>query len=340
MRRVTVGLLLLVGSLLFATEYGIDIRELLSATGATLEWDEFSRTGVLWGEEASIGFAPGEELAVADFDQVIQIDPVVYSRGNLFLPETTYETLRERLGVNPDQLRLRPIKAIVIDAGHGGKDPGANRTLSINGVETTVREKDLVLDMAVRVKAELERLLNGPEIHLSRDTDVFLELGERTEFAHSLREDPLDNILFVSLHVNASRTPWTDARGIEIYYLPPNQRRQVLEDRDEEHFDPAVLAILNDVKEEEYTLESKLVGESVLNAIAERLPATPIERGINVANFFVVREARMPSILVETGFVNNREEVLQLVTPTYRQQLSEAIALGIARYVRDFETVQ
>jgi len=340
MRRTIAGLLLLIGGALFAAEDGIDIRELLSATGATLEWDEFSRTGVLWGEEGSIGFAPGEELAVADFDEIIQIEPVVYSRGNLFLPENTYEMLRERLGINPDQLRLRPIKAIVIDAGHGGKDPGANRTLPIGGVETTVREKDLVLDMALRVKAELEGFLNGPEVHLSRDTDVFLELGERTDFAHSLRDDPLDNILFVSLHVNASPTPWTDARGIEIYYLPPNQRRQVLEDRDEEYFDPAVLSILNDVKEEEYTLESKVMGESVLNAIAEHLPGTPIERGINVANFFVVREARMPSILIETGFVNNRDEVQQLVRPAYRQELSEAIAVGIARYVRDFETVQ
>jgi N-acetylmuramoyl-L-alanine amidase len=324
---------------LFAAENTVDIQQLLSDTGATLEWDEFTQTGVLWGADATVGFEPGNALAVTDFTNVIRIEPVVYDGGRLLLPQATFDKLKEELGIDPDQLRLRPIKAIVIDAGHGGRDPGANRTLDINGVQTTVREKDLVLDMARRVKSALESMLNGPEIHLSRDSDVFLELGERTDLAHALRDNPLDNILFISLHVNASRTPWTDARGIEIYYLPPSQRRQVLQD-DDEHFDPAVLSILNDVKEEEYTLESKLMGQSVLDAIARDLPDTPIERGINVANFFVVREARMPSILIETGFINNKEEVKLLVTPEYRQRLSQSIANGIASYVRDFETVQ
>ena len=101
--------------------------------------------------------------------------------------------------------------------------------------------------------------------------------------------------------------------------------------------DPDVSSILNDLKEEEFTVESVLMGQYVLESISRGLPETPVERGIRPASFFVVREARMPSILIETGFINNRQELALLRTPEYRQRISEAIAVGIAQYVRDFE---
>ncbi|TVQ27343.1 MAG: N-acetylmuramoyl-L-alanine amidase [Spirochaetaceae bacterium] len=317
-----------------------DIDGLLTMTGATLEWDEFTRTGILWGASTSIGFTPDDPVAVDGFVDLFRVDPIVYARGRLLVPDATRAAFAERLGVTGDALRVRPIKAIVIDPGHGGRDPGANRTVTVDGKSVVVTEKDLVLDIGIRLRDALRGLVAGPEIHLSRETDVYMTLGERTEFANSLREHPLDNILFVSIHVNASPQPWTDARGVEIYYLPPSQRRQVLEPEVAAGLEPGVMAILNDLKEEEYTVESVLMGQAVLNAISERLPQTPVERGVNVANFFVVREARMPSILVETGFINNREDLAKLMTPTYRQQLADAIALGIARYVRDFESVR
>lgn len=341
MRR-TAALLFFVFTLapLSASETTVDIRELLNATGALLEWDEFTRTGLLWGADASIGFTPGEPVAVAGFDELLRIQPIVYDSGRLLVPQETYELLRERLGIQGNAARVRPIKAIVIDAGHGGVDPGANRPLTVDGETVLVKEKDIVLDMAIRVKTELERLIDGPEIHLSRDTDVFLELGERTDFANSLREEQLDNILFVSLHVNSSRDRWTDARGVEIYYLPPDQRRQVLDEDTSGSFAPDLLPILNSVKEDEYTVESVVMGQTVLRAISDQLPQTPVSRGINVANFFVVREARMPSILIEAGFINNREEIVLLNTAAYRQQMSLAIASGIAAYVNDFESIR
>lgn len=323
-----------------AEESTVDIAHLLRETGATLEWDEFMRTGVIWSGLDSVGFTPGESIAVAGFNELLRIEPIVYDRGRLLVPEPTFELLAERLGRATEGARVRPVKAIVIDAGHGGRDPGTLRSVTEGGETITYYEKDIVLDMAKRVKTELEQLVDGPEVRLSRDADVYLTLGERTEFAHSLREDPLDNVLFVSLHVNASAAPWTKTRGVEIYYLPATQRRQVLEEEIAASLEPEVSAILNDLKEEEYTVESVLMGKSVLSAIAEQVPETPIERGVRVANFFVVREARMPSILVETGFINNRTDLELLTTPGYRHRLATAIATGIADYVRDFERLQ
>lgn len=318
----------------------VDIVELLEATGSVLEWDEFTRTGVIWNGLDSIGFAPGDPIAVVDFTELLRIEPIVYSTGRLLVPRPTFDALAARLGRTGDAARVRPVKAIVIDAGHGGRDPGTLRSVTENGETVTYYEKDIVLDMARLVQAELERLLSDTEIRLSRDSDAYLTLEQRTEYAHSLRDDPLDNVLFVSLHVNASAAPWTDTRGVEIYYLPATQRRQVLEEEIAATLEPEVSAILNDLKEEEYTVESVLMGKSVLDAIAAQVPETPIERGVRVANFFVVREARMPSVLIETGFINNRTDLELLTTPGYRRRLSRAIASGIASYVEDFERVR
>ncbi len=317
-----------------------DIVELLDATGAVLEWDELTRTGVIWSGSDSVSFSAGEPVAVAGFSELIRIDPIVYDRGKLLVPDRTFAALTSRLGTVADRTALRSIHAIVLDPGHGGRDPGTFRTINVDGRSMTFYEKDFVLDMAHRVKAELERLLDGPRIRLTRETDVYLPLEARTEIAHSLRRNPQENVLFVSLHVNASALPWTQARGVEIYYLPATQRRQVLEAEVAASLQPEVSAMLNDLKEEEFTVESVLMGRAVLDAIAEQLPQTPIERGVRVANFFVVREARMPSILIETGFMNNREDLDLLRTADYRQRLSVAIAAGIANYVRDFEQVR
>ena len=319
---------------------GRPIGELLDETGAVLEWDDFSRTGMIWKGLDSIGFMPGEGVAVADFDELMRIEPIVYELGRLYVPDQTFDMLVQRLGRAGPAPRLRPVKAIVIDAGHGGRDPGTNRTVTVDGESVMYMEKDIVLDMARRIRDELGPLVDGPEIVLTRDTDVFLELAERTEIANNQRTDPLENILFISLHVNASVAPWTQSRGVEIYYLPSTQRRQVLEASVTASLEPEVSAILNNLKEEEYTVESVLMGRAVLEAIASYVPDTPIERGIRVANFHVVREARMPSILIETGFINNREDLALLTTPEYRQRMAEGIARGIATYVEDFERLQ
>jgi N-acetylmuramoyl-L-alanine amidase len=228
---------------------------------------------------------------------------------------------------------------MVVDAGHGGHDPGTFRDTSDGGVAVRVLEKDLTLDLARRVQAELRPQVPDSLVLLTRDSDVYLELEERTEYANSLREDETDNILFVSIHVNASGLAWTEARGMEVYYLPPDHERQVLDPAFAASLEPDVSTIVNDLREEEYTRESVLMGQAVLDSVSHYLPETPVERGINVANFFVVREARMPSILIEVGFINNREELALLRQSGYRQRLADAIAAGIAAYVEDFETV-
>jgi N-acetylmuramoyl-L-alanine amidase len=336
-RIASIIILLVVALPLFGELPTADIRELLDETGAVLEWDEFGRTGVLWGSDESIGFTPGEEIAVVGFSDLLHVEPILYHQGRLLVPESTRAAFADLLGHAP--ARLRTVTAIVVDAGHGGHDPGTYQDTTVNGQPVRVMEKDLTLDLARRVQAALRPQVPESLVLLTRDSDVYLELGERTEYANSLREDETDNILFVSIHVNSSSLTWTEARGMEVYYLPPDHDRQVLDPTFAASLDPEVSTIVNDLREEEYTRESVMMGQSVLDAVSRQLPETPIERGINVANFFVVREARMPSILIEVGFLNNRQELVLLQQSGYRQRLADAIAAGIAAYVDDFETV-
>jgi N-acetylmuramoyl-L-alanine amidase len=144
-----------------------DILDLLEETGAELEWDDFGRTGLLWSGLDSIGFMPGERNAVVDFDQVISIEPIVYDRGQLLLPPSTYDEFATRLRAGGAVRTLRDVHAIVIDAGHGDHDGGASRTFTEGGRTVTVREKDIVLDIAIRVAEDLERMLDGPQIVLT-----------------------------------------------------------------------------------------------------------------------------------------------------------------------------
>lgn len=314
--------------------------ELLDDFGADLQWDPVSRTGTFWAGSHSLTVTAGEPLALADFSEVKVIDPPVYQQDMLYVTQETYAMIANFLEQHRPPRRSRIVDAIVIDPGHGGRDGGATRELEIDGELVVAREKDIVLDIGLRVAARLRRILTDARITMTRTDDSFPELGDRTDFAHAQREDPLDNVLFVSIHANASVATWTEARGVEIFYLQPEERRDVLEESVREDLDPQVAYILNDLKEDEYTWESKRMASFILDAVSAELPDTPIDRGIQEASYYVNRVARMPSILIETGFVNNRDEVRQLLDPDYRGRLANAIAAGIAAYVADFEQVR
>lgn len=316
------------------------VIELLQQTGVQLQWDPMSRTGTFWMNGHAFAVTAGEPIAVIDFNHVVTIDPPEYRPDMLYLTDDAFATIAGFAEQHRRPEPLRVVDTIVIDPGHGGGDSGAVRELETADGMLVVREKEIVLDISLRVRDRLEQLLDGTVIAMTRETDTYPELGDRTDFAHDQREDPLDNVLFVSIHANTTVAPWSEARGVEIFYLQPEERRDVLEESVRQELDPEVAYILNDLKEDEYTWESKRMASFILDAIAEQLPQTPIDRGIREASYYVNRVARMPSILIETGFINNREEVRLLLSDDYRAQMAEAIAAGIAAYVADFQQVR
>lgn len=216
------------------------------------------------------------------------------------------------------------ISRIVIDPGHGGHDPG---TLTRGSSEAAI-----VLDVALR----LERLLGkepGLDVVLTRRTDVFIPLEQRTAIANREGAD-----LFVSIHANASRNP--KASGIETYYLsfasnPEAEavaaRENSTSARDMHNLPSIVRAIaLNNKLDESRDLAGML--QDTLVTRLRRANAGAVSRGVKKAPFVVLIGAGMPSVLAEIGFLTNTEEAALVKTPAYRQRIAESLHAAILRY--------
>jgi N-acetylmuramoyl-L-alanine amidase len=222
------------------------------------------------------------------------------------------------------------IARVVIDPGHGGHDPGAQ----VRGLN----EADLVLDVALR----LEQLLlkqPGVEVVLTRRTDVFIPLEERTEIANREEAD-----LFLSIHANASRS--SKARGIETYFLnfASNPEAQAVAARENAASGRTMHSLPDIVKA--ITLNNKLdesrdFATMVQRAMVERLRQhVPRDLGVKQAPFVVLIGAGMPSVLAEISFVTNPQEGRLLKANAYRQRIAEALFDGIAQYQRALKNVR
>ncbi len=202
------------------------------------------------------------------------------------------------------------IKRIVIDPGHGGKDPG--KVCSLNGT----CEKQLTLDTALRLKAILEK--NGYEVILTRNKDTWLDLDDRPAFAARAKAD-----LFVSLHYNAAGANDFKSSGIETYAYTPvgqtstndtNRNRAQSSAQPGNNFDTFNMILA-------WSVHRRLLA----NTGAE-------DRGVRRAKFAVLRTLNCPGILVEGGFVSSRTEGAMICDPAYRQKIAQAVAEGIMDY--------
>ena len=223
-------------------------------------------------------------------------------------------------------------RRIVIDAGHGGHDPG---TTGRGGLQ----EKDLVLDVALRLDRLVRQEL-GAEVLLTRATDVFIPLEERTAIANSRGAD-----LFLSVHANASRN--ARARGIETYFLSfaKNPHAEAVAAR-ENAISPATLKDLQNLVKA-ITLNSKIdesrdfaaaVQEHMVKGVRAQ-HAVP-DRGVHTAPFYVLIGANMPAVLAEIAFVSNPEDEGRLKTPEYREMVARSLLRGVRSYLEALNRTQ
>ena len=217
------------------------------------------------------------------------------------------------------------ISRIVIDAGHGGHDPGAQA----NGLT----EADLVLDIALR----LERLLQqqpGVEVVLTRRSDEFIPLEERTAIAN--REGPAD--LFLSIHANASRT--SSVRGIETYFLnfATTQDAEAVAARENAtslKTMGTLPSLLNAIALNNKLDESRELAAIVQTSMVRRLTQqnkNVRDLGVKQAPFVVLIGAEMPSVLSEISFLSNRNEASLLKQSSYRQHIAQALCDAVVKY--------
>lgn len=300
--------------------------------GISFYWDSLSNTGILEKNGQHITFRPDQNFVLLNSLKVSYVDPPVITNGVL---EVTDSFLNEIDGFFDQKVSDENLKigAIIIDPGHGGKDPGASMVHKINGKNVTVREKDVNLAVGNMLCSMLSKAYPDKRIIMTRTTDVFLTLQERTEIANSVKLKDNEAVIYISIHVNASLDK--KAKGYEVWYLTPGYRRTVVDKNVNDN--PQVRNLLNSMMEEEYTTESILIAKFIMDGMAAQVGTKTQSRGIKAEEWFVVKNSKMPSVLIELGFLTNYEEACCLNDKAYLQKSALGIYNGISAFVTHFE---
>jgi N-acetylmuramoyl-L-alanine amidase len=250
--------------------------------------------------------------------------------ANQALPASTIESLEPPPAFEPPPQpippRSRPFRTIVIDPGHGGKDPGAHGN---RGTE----EKDITLRVALKLRDILSRE-PGLRVLMTRERDVFVELEDRAKFANSNEAD-----LFLSIHVNSH--PQRSVRGIEIYHFGEAKDQRALEVAARENGTPLsstgvgweyLVADLLATKKIEASLELAWnTKESMITHLNGHYAL--MDHGVKTAPFYVLRFTSMPSILAEIAYISNQSEEDLLRTNAFLTRVAESLREGVKSYL-------
>jgi N-acetylmuramoyl-L-alanine amidase len=225
------------------------------------------------------------------------------------------------------------IGRIVIDAGHGGHDTG---TIGPTGL----MEKDLCLDVALRLGKIIQQRLPGADVVYTRSDDTFVPLEERTHIANEAKAD-----LFISIHANSSHDH--GARGIETYYLNLKGSPDAMEVASRENATAQESVhdledLVKKIARSEKIDESREFAADIQDSLAKRIQKQykPVkDRGVRKAPFVVLIGADMPSILTEISFLSNPADEQLLKKPDHRQRVAEGLYQGVASYLQSLNSM-
>jgi N-acetylmuramoyl-L-alanine amidase len=249
-------------------------------------------------------------------------------------PKPKEEVIRE---THPPTRNRPKLDVIVIDAGHGGKDPG---TIGITGT----REKDVALGVALKLGQLIKQSLNDVRVVYTRHDDTFVELRNRTTIANDA-----GGKLFISIHCNSTERKPSSANGFEIYILRPGKTENAIRIAEKENdaikFEDDYKNRYQELNEENFILitmrqsafvrYSEEFAEKASDAMANLLKIQ--NSGVKQAGFLVLVGASMPNVLVETGYLSNRQEEKILRSQEGQRKIAEALLEGIKQYKEKYE---
>ena len=259
------------------------------------------------GQYTSLQFTADGREAMLNGSKVWLHVPIIKVRGNWSISDADAQYVVDPLVRPSAYLGARGARTVVLDAGHGGKDPG---TMSRSGY----KEKDLALDIVLRVKAHLAAA--GIRVVLTRDSDRFWELEDRPYLASRGGGD-----LFVSLHMNSALS--RSVQGIETFVTAAENCPPTAESKLGGRY-PAV-------PNNQFNHSNTVLGNQLQRAVIGISRAE--DRGLKHARFVVLRNSAMPAALIECGFLSNAQEAQKLATPSYRETVALGIAQGILNYL-------
>ncbi|MBP7738068.1 MAG: N-acetylmuramoyl-L-alanine amidase [Spirochaetes bacterium] len=348
----------------------LPLDELISRAGLDHSFDMISQKGRLYRKNHTAVYGVG--LAVMLVDGSLYKSSMAVRRigGRVLIPLDGGE--RILLALNPDMRTLRKggalelelgtgeekvpdrkkdtqrpgardrISFIVIDPGHGGKDPGA---LGRGGL----REKDITLKVSRYLEKKLKAKLPEIRVYMTRGDDRFIELALRTEIANRLLKKN-ENGLFVSVHVNASLS--ARISGYETYFLSQNPTNE--EARNTAALENNVVVLENTPKKRgsrddadyieammittQIQKESSALAGSIQEGMA-KINRAFASRGVKKADFFVLRGVLMPAALVEIGYISNKKESQYLKKDAHRESVAEGISKGVELFIKKYNSL-
>ncbi len=339
----------------------VPLHGLTAVTGMESSFDPVFQKGRLYYKSHYLVYKTGYACFIIDNRLVNESRPVIRHNGAIYIPrdiallvidsffsnqiiaekkgkiiiseEPAPEKTEEKVSV-PE--KKGKISFIIIDPGHGGKDPGA---IGKGGI----KEKNITLQVAKKVEQVLRKRLDGVKIKPTRSTDRFIELAERADIANrELRKDV--NGLFVSIHVNASIS--NRISGFETYFLSQNPTNE--EARKTATLENNVIVLenngngrkkYNDLEYMEALMlttqiqkESSTLADTIQDSINLKINEFK-SRGVHKADFYVLRGALMPAVLIEIGYISHRKESTSLTKGEYQDKIASGICDGILKFI-------
>ncbi len=289
---------------LFGREY-VDISRY--SNSKNLQFSFNSRTGdiSLQSKWSKMTFKVDSRMALINGSVVWLSFPIAQRNNNVFISPIDIKTVIEPIILPPKDSTPQKVYKVCIDPGHGGKDPG--------NIEGKIYEKTYTLILALEIKRQLEK--EGYKVILTRTRDKFVDLGERSNVANASGAN-----LFLSIHFNSSETKYV--KGIETYCMTPEDATSTNVGSNNSS-KSRMPGNRNDARN---MFLAYCVHKSLVKTIGSE------DRGIKRARFAVLKEATMPSLLVECGFMSSPEDMKKILDVTWRKEIARGIVNGIKDY--------
>jgi N-acetylmuramoyl-L-alanine amidase len=316
-----------------------DVRALAGRLKAQLSFDPLTGYGLIEKPGSRLVFALGLPWAIYNWKKTLPLDPPTEGETGLSFTAASSAAVEKLFAETEAAARSHfSVAAILIDPGHGGKDPGAIGELGSGGKKLRVVEKEVTLEIARKLFAELKLRYPDKRILITREGDSYPSLEDRVDMANSVELAPNEAIIYVSIHANSSFNK--NAKGFEVWYLNPEYRRTLVDSKKPGGPGQEIAPILNAMLEEEFTTESIILARDIMSGLQAGIGAESPNRGIRADEWFVVRNARMPSVLIEAGFVTNPEEGKLLSRDDYLLRVADGVYNGLVDFVGYFESMR
>lgn len=306
---------------------------------ARLSYDPLTGYGLFEKSGNRLAFALGVPWAIFDWNRSIPLDPPREGTGGLSFTAAS-GALIEKAFAEADAVAQShfSVAAILIDPGHGGKDPGAIGEHTVAGKKIRVVEKEITLDISRKLYDALKAKYPDKRILITREGDSYPSLEDRVEMANSVELASNEAIIYVSIHANSSFNK--NAKGFEVWYLNPDYRRTLMDAKKPGGPGQEIAPILNAMLEEEFTTESIILARNIMSGLQSEIGSESPNRGVRADEWFVVRNARMPSVLIEAGFVTNPDEGRLLTQDDYLLRVADGVYNGLVDFVSYFESMR